>query len=261
MDIRGQYDHLLDDVKRSVCEVIDSGRFILGPNMRALEGEVASVTGACHAVAVANGTDALVLSLEALGIGPGDEVITTAYTFYATAEAIARVGATPVFADIDRATFNLDPGAVEAAVTDRTRAIVAVHVFGGPADMPGLRSVAGAPAASATWPRSRSSPPRISRPSATPAWSCPAAPTWPSASGSCASTARARSAASSSSARTRPWTRCRRPCCAASCPRLRAGTPPAGPPPSATAPSGSANWSSSRSPPPAPSTSTTSTSC
>ena len=143
MDIRGQYEHLLGDVKRSVCEVIDSGRFILGPNMRALEDEVASATGACHAVAVANGTDALVLSLEALGVGPGDEVITTAYTFYATAEAIARVGATPVFADIDRATFNLDPQAVEAAVTDRTRAIVAVHVFGGPADMPGLREVAG----------------------------------------------------------------------------------------------------------------------
>ena len=143
MDIRGQYAHLLDDAKRSVCEVIDSGRFILGPNMRALEDEVASATGACHAVAVANGTDALVLSLEALGIGPGDEVITTAYTFYATAEAIARVGATPVFADIDRATFNLDPQSVEAAVTDRTRAVVAVHVFGGPADMPGLREVAG----------------------------------------------------------------------------------------------------------------------
>jgi len=143
MDIRGQYDHLLDDVKRSVCEVIDSGRFILGPNMRALEDEVAAATGACHAVAVANGTDALVLSLEALGVGPGDEVITTAYTFYATAEAIARVGATPVFADIERATFNLDPQAVDAAVTDRTRAIVAVHVFGGPADIPGLREVAG----------------------------------------------------------------------------------------------------------------------
>jgi dTDP-4-amino-4,6-dideoxygalactose transaminase len=93
-------------------------------------------------VAVANGTDALVLSLEALGIGTGDEVITTAYTFYATAEAIARVGATPVFADIDPGTFNLDPAAAEAAVTERTRAIVAVHVYGGPADMPGLREVA-----------------------------------------------------------------------------------------------------------------------
>ena len=142
MDIRGQYADLLDDVKRSVCEVIDSGRFILGPNMRALEEEVAAASGACHAVAVANGTDALVLSLQALGIGAGDEVITTAYTFYATAEAIARVGATPVFADIEPGTFNLDPQAAEAAVTERTRAIVAVHVFGGPAEMPGLREVA-----------------------------------------------------------------------------------------------------------------------
>jgi dTDP-4-amino-4,6-dideoxygalactose transaminase len=143
MDIRGQYAELLDDVKRSVCEVIDSGRFILGPNMRALEEEIAAATGASHAVAVGNGTDALVLSLEALGIATGDEVITTAYTFYATAEAIARAGATPVFADIDPRTFNLDPAAVDAAVTDRTRAIVAVHLYGGPADMQGLRDVAG----------------------------------------------------------------------------------------------------------------------
>jgi dTDP-4-amino-4,6-dideoxygalactose transaminase len=142
MDIRGQYADLLDDVKRSVCEVIDSGRFILGPHMRALEEEVASAVGAGHAVAVANGTDALVLSLEALGIGRGDEVVTTAYTFYATAEAIARVGATPVFADIDPRTFNLDPQAADAAVTERTRAIIAVHVFGLPADMPALRDVA-----------------------------------------------------------------------------------------------------------------------
>ena len=143
MDIRGQYADLLDDVKRSVCEVIDSGRFILGPNMRALEDEIAAATGACHAVAVGNGTDALVLSLEALGIGAGDEVITTAYTFYATAEAIARAGATPVFADIEPGTFNLDPAAVDAAVTERTRAIVGVHLYGGPADMTGLREVAG----------------------------------------------------------------------------------------------------------------------
>ena len=142
MDIRAQYVDLLDDVKRAVCDVIDSGRFILGPNMRAFEEEFASAVCAGHAVAVANGTDAIVLSLEALGIGRGDEVITTAYTFYATAEAIARVGATPVFADIDPATFNLDPQAAEAVVTERTRAIVAVHLYGQPADMPALREVA-----------------------------------------------------------------------------------------------------------------------
>ncbi len=142
MDIRSQYAALLDEVKQAVCGVIDSGVFILGPNMRALEGEVASAVGAGHGVAVANGTDALVLSLEALGIGRGDEVITTAYTFFATAEAIARVGATPVFADIDAATFNLDPAAAEAAVTERTRAILAVHLYGLPADVTALREVA-----------------------------------------------------------------------------------------------------------------------
>jgi len=142
MDIRSQYAGLLDEVKQAVCDVIDSGVYILGPNMRALEEEVASSVGAAHGVAVANGTDALVLSLEALGIGRGDEVVTTAYTFYATAEAIARVGATPVFADIDRATFNLDPAAADAAVTERTRAIVAVHLYGLPADVSALREVA-----------------------------------------------------------------------------------------------------------------------
>ena len=88
MDIRGQYAHLLDDVKRAACDVIDSGRFILGPNVRALEEEVADALGARHAVAVANGTDAIVLALEALMVGPGDEVICPAHTFYATAEAV-----------------------------------------------------------------------------------------------------------------------------------------------------------------------------
>ena len=222
MDIRGQYADLLDEVKRAVCDVIDSGRFILGPNMRALEEEVASAVGAGHGVAVANGTDALVLSLEALGIGRGDEVVTTAYTFYATAEAIARVGATPVFADIDPRTFNLDSGGGRgrgdrAHARDRRRApLRAARRPAGAARgrrparpgadrgrRPGVRrhaSTAAAPGASATWPRSRSSPPRTSPRSATPAWSSPAAPTWPSACGCCASTARARSAGSSSSA-------------------------------------------------------------
>ena len=142
MDIRGQYEHLLDDVKRAVCEVIDSGRFILGPNVRALEEEVAAAVCARHAVAVGNGTDALILALEALGVGPGDEVVCPSYTFYATAEAVARVGARPVFADVDLATFNLDPAAADAAVTDCTRAIIAVHLFGQPADLAALREVA-----------------------------------------------------------------------------------------------------------------------
>ena len=142
MDIRGQYAHLLDDVKLVIGEVIDSGRFILGANVAALEQEVAAACGVAHAVGVANGTDALVLALEALRIGAGDEVITTPYTFFATAEAIARVGATPVFADIDPHTFNLDPAAAEAAITPRTRAIVAVHIFGQPADLTAFRALA-----------------------------------------------------------------------------------------------------------------------
>lgn len=142
MDIRGQYEQLLPEVKRVVGEVIDSGRFILGPNVRALEEEVAAAVGVDHAVGVGNGTDALVLALEALGIGAGDEVVTTPYTFFATAEAIARVGATPVFADIDPATFNLDPDAAAAVIGERTRAIVAVHLFGQPADLRALRELA-----------------------------------------------------------------------------------------------------------------------
>jgi len=142
MDIRGQYDELLPDIKRLVGEVIDSGRFILGPNVRALEEEVAAAVGYGHAVAVANGTDAIELGLQALGIGPGDEVVTSAYTFFATAEAIARRGATPVFADIDPATLCLDPAAAEAAITERTRAVMPVHLFGQPADLAAFREIA-----------------------------------------------------------------------------------------------------------------------
>jgi dTDP-4-amino-4,6-dideoxygalactose transaminase len=142
MDIRGQYEQLLPDIKQLVCDVIDSGRFILGPNVRALEEEIAAEIGYGHAVAVANGTDALELGLNALGVGPGDEVVTTAYTFYATAEAIARTGATPVFADIDPETLCLDPAAAEAAITDRTRAVIPVHIYGQPADLAGFRQLA-----------------------------------------------------------------------------------------------------------------------
>ncbi|HET7426993.1 MAG TPA: DegT/DnrJ/EryC1/StrS family aminotransferase [Gemmatimonadales bacterium] len=142
MDIRGQYEALLPEIKELVCDVIESGRFILGPNVRALEEEVSSAIGYGHAVAVGNGTDALELALNALGIGPGDEVVTSAYTFYATAEAIARTGAVPVFADIDADTLCLDPAAAEAAITERTRAIVPVHIFGQPADLDAFRALA-----------------------------------------------------------------------------------------------------------------------
>ena len=109
VDVKAQYAPLLDELKERIAEVLDSGRFILGPNVQAFEEEAAAYLGVKHAVGVANGTDALVLALDALEIGDGDEVICPSFTFYATAEAIARRGATPVFADIDPQTMNLDP--------------------------------------------------------------------------------------------------------------------------------------------------------
>ena len=142
MDVSAQWARILPQVKAAVDEVIDSGRFILGPNVSAFEQEAAEAVGASHGVGVANGTDALILTLRALGIGQGDEVIVPAFTFYASAEAIAVVGATPVFADIELATFQLDPAAVAAVVSERTKAIMAVHLFGHPAPMEALNAIA-----------------------------------------------------------------------------------------------------------------------
>lgn len=133
VDVRAQYAPILGELKDRLAEVVDSGRFILGPNVQAFEQEAAAELGLAHAVGVANGTDALVLLLDALGIGAGDEVVCPSFTFYATAEAIARRGATPVFCDIDAETLNLDPVDVAGRVTPRTKAIIAVHLFGRPA--------------------------------------------------------------------------------------------------------------------------------
>jgi dTDP-4-amino-4,6-dideoxygalactose transaminase len=133
VDVRAQYLPLLDELKERLAVVLESGRFILGPEVAAFEEETASYLGVRQTVGVANGTDALVLALEALGVGPGDEVVCPAFTFYATAEAVSRVGATPVFCDIEAASLNLDPADVADRVTPRTRAIVAVHLFGRPA--------------------------------------------------------------------------------------------------------------------------------
>jgi dTDP-4-amino-4,6-dideoxygalactose transaminase len=135
VDVRAQYAPLLDELKERIAEVLDSGRFILGPNVRAFEEEAAAYLGVEHAVGVANGTDAIVLALDALGIGAGDEVICPTFTFYATAEAIARRGATPVFADIDPQTMNLDPSDVSRRLTPKTKAIMPVHLFGRPAPL------------------------------------------------------------------------------------------------------------------------------
>jgi dTDP-4-amino-4,6-dideoxygalactose transaminase len=133
VDVKAQYAPLLDELKERIAEVLDSGRFILGPNVRAFEEEAAAYLGAEHAIGVANGTDALVIALDALDIGAGDEVICPAFTFYATAESIARRGAKPVFADIDARTMNLDPEDVRGRVSERTKAIIPVHLFGRPA--------------------------------------------------------------------------------------------------------------------------------
>ncbi len=140
VDVKAQYAPLLDDVKDRISVVLDSGRFILGPNLEAFEREAADYVGARESIGVANGTDALVLVLDALGIGRGDEVICPAFTFVATAEAIARRGATPVFADLDPGTYNLDPARVADLVTPHTRAIIAVHLFGRPMSLKDLPS-------------------------------------------------------------------------------------------------------------------------
>lgn len=135
VDLKGQYETLRDEIERGFHEVLNTTQFILGPNVKALEEEVAAYCGVKHAIAVASGTDALHLALRAAGIKEGDEVITTPFTFIATAEAISYVGARPVFVDIDPQTFNIDVRLIEAAITSRTRAILPVHLFGQPADL------------------------------------------------------------------------------------------------------------------------------
>jgi dTDP-4-amino-4,6-dideoxygalactose transaminase len=142
VDLKGQYQTLKDEIQAGFNEALDNAHFILGPNVQAFEQEAAAYLGVKHAISCASGTDALHLALLAAGIGPGDEVITTAFTFIATAEAIAYVGATPVFVDIRPDTYNMDLDAVEAAITDKTRAILPVHLFGQPVDMPRLMTLA-----------------------------------------------------------------------------------------------------------------------
>ncbi|MEZ5415771.1 MAG: DegT/DnrJ/EryC1/StrS family aminotransferase [Vicinamibacterales bacterium] len=130
------------DIEAAIGRVIDSGWFVLGPEVTAFEQEFAAATGAAEAAGVNTGTDALALALVALGIGPGDEVITSPLSAAYTALAIDMAGARPVFADLDPARLTLDPAAVLAAVTRRTRAIMPVHLYGQPADMPGIHAVA-----------------------------------------------------------------------------------------------------------------------
>ena len=141
-DIQAQYRFLRDQIDAAVVRVLGSGQVILGPEVAAFEKEAAEFCGAGFGIGCASGTDALVLALHALGIGPGDEVIIPPFTFFATAGAVCRVGAKPVFADIDPVTFNLDPAQVDAKVTSRTRAVIPVHLFGQCCDMEALWDVA-----------------------------------------------------------------------------------------------------------------------
>jgi dTDP-4-amino-4,6-dideoxygalactose transaminase len=133
IDVRAQYAPLIPELQDRFREVLESGAFILGPNVDAFEREAAEYLGVTATIGVANGTDALVLVLDAMGIGPGDEVICPSFTFYATAESIVRRGATPVFADVDPITMNLDPADVAERISPRTKAIMPVHLFGRPA--------------------------------------------------------------------------------------------------------------------------------
>ena len=141
VDVKAQYAPLLPRIREAIDGVLEDGRFVFGPNVAAFEEEAARYLNVRETIGVANGTDAIVLVLNALGIGAGDEVVCPAFTFYATAEAVARAGATPVFADIDPSTLNLDPADVADRITPRTKAILAVHLFGRPAPLAALAAL------------------------------------------------------------------------------------------------------------------------
>jgi dTDP-4-amino-4,6-dideoxygalactose transaminase len=142
LDLVAQYATIRDEVNQAIARVMESQHFILGPEVKALEQEVAKYTGCRFGIGCASGSDALLLALMAFEIGPGDEVITTPFTFVATGGSIVRLGARPVFVDVDPATFNVDPAGLEAAFTDRTKAILPVHLFGLPADLAPMMEIA-----------------------------------------------------------------------------------------------------------------------
>src|SRR5262245_35122527 len=130
LDVNRAHAAQREEILAAIARVVDSGRFLFGPDVAALEKSVAAICGTTHAVACASGSDALLLALLALDVGEGDEVIVPSFTFFATASAVWRLGARPVFVDIDPQTFNLDPHRIEDAITPLTRAIIPVHLFG-----------------------------------------------------------------------------------------------------------------------------------
>lgn len=142
LDLKAQHATIREEIRDAIDRVVESQNFILGPEVEALEREVAEYSGCAHGIGVSSGTDALLVSLMAIDMKPGDEVITTPYTFFATAGAVARLGGTPVLVDIDPLTYNIQPGLIEAAITSRTRAIIPVHLYGQMADMDPIMEIA-----------------------------------------------------------------------------------------------------------------------
>ncbi len=142
LDLKPQYQAIKTEIRTAVDAVLESGQFVLGPTVKHFEVEVAQYLGVKYAIGVNSGTDALIISLRALGIGTGDEVITTCFSFFATAESISNVGAQPVFVDIEAGSFNIDPSLIEAAITPKTKAIMPVHLYGNPAALTRIRAIA-----------------------------------------------------------------------------------------------------------------------
>ena len=142
IDLKAQYESLAENLDKAALGVLSSANYIMGKTVTDFEKEFADFVGVKHAISVGNGTDALVLALKSMGIGEGDEVITTPFTFFATAETISAVGATPVFVDVDKETFNIDVTKIEEKITSKTKAIMPVHIFGQSADMDEINEIA-----------------------------------------------------------------------------------------------------------------------
>ncbi|MFO7810081.1 MAG: DegT/DnrJ/EryC1/StrS family aminotransferase [Candidatus Delongbacteria bacterium] len=142
VDMSRQYQEVKNKIEPKVIQILESGQYINGPEVKGFEEKAATYTGVRHAIGCANGTDALQIAMMSLGIGPGDEVITTPFTFIATAETIKIIGAVPVFVDIDPETYNIDPEKIEAAITAKTKAVIPVHLYGQAADMDRINKIA-----------------------------------------------------------------------------------------------------------------------